>query len=127
MNLLSVFRVLAWVVAFVGMFMLIPTGIAVYYGEMLEFYSFICSLMIMLVYIVGSLALTKKQRGLTIGAKESLLTVTLSWIVMTAFGALPFYFAGTMGSYTQCYYEIMSGFTTTGATAIDNAEDCRMP
>lgn len=122
MNLLSVFRVLAWVIAFVGSFMLIPLFIALACGEMVPFMSFLISLLLVAVFVTCTLLLTRKQKGLAIGAKESLLIVTLSWIVMTAFGALPLYFTSTMPTYTQCYYEIMSGFTTTGATAIDNVE-----
>ena len=122
MNLLSVFRVMAWVLAFIGFFMLVPTVMAFVTGEMVPLYSFLVTLMLMTVFITCTLILTKKQKGLTIGSKESLLTVSLCWLVMTAFGALPLYFSGTMPTYTQCYYEIMSGFTTTGATAINNAE-----
>ena len=56
-------------------------------------------------------------------AKDSYLFVTLTWIVATAFGCLPLYFTGTTTTYAESFFEIMSGFTTTGATAIPVVED----
>ncbi|MFR9165748.1 MAG: TrkH family potassium uptake protein [Dysgonomonas sp.] len=53
-----------------------------------------------------------------IGKRESFLTVTLSWVVMSAFGMLPFYFSGVIPNISDAYFETMSGFTTTGSTVI---------
>ncbi len=55
--------------------------------------------------------------------REGLLTVTLSWFLMSALGALPFYFSGTFpGTFIDCYFEAMSGFTTTGASILERVE-----
>ena len=54
--------------------------------------------------------------------KEGILITTLGWILAAGFGALPFYFYGTFPTYTDCYFEAMSGFTTTGASVLAEIE-----
>lgn len=57
-----------------------------------------------------------------LNAKDGLAIVGLSWICLSAFGALPLYLSGVMDSYTDAFFEITSGFTTTGATVIKDVE-----
>ena len=57
-----------------------------------------------------------------IGKRESFLSVTLAWIVMSAFGMLPFYISGHIPSISDAYFETMSGFTTTGASILTDIE-----
>ena len=66
-----------------------------------------------------------KEKGIEIiiKPKDSYLLVTLVWVIATAFGALPLYLTHTFETYPSCYFEIMSGFTTTGATALSSIED----
>jgi trk system potassium uptake protein len=54
--------------------------------------------------------------------REGILITTLGWILAAGFGALPFYFYGTFPTYTDCYFEAMSGFTTTGASVLADIE-----
>jgi trk system potassium uptake protein TrkH len=54
--------------------------------------------------------------------KEGILITTLSWILAAGFGALPSYLYGTFPTYTDCYFEAMSGFTTTGASVLADIE-----
>ena len=54
--------------------------------------------------------------------KEGILITTLSWILAAGFGALPFYLYGSFPTYTDCYFEAMSGFTTTGASVLAEIE-----
>ena len=57
--------------------------------------------------------------------RDAYLVVTLSWIVFSAFGAIPFLASRCLLSPTDAYFETMSGFTTTGASLIDDVE--RLP
>ncbi|MFQ5961171.1 MAG: TrkH family potassium uptake protein, partial [Candidatus Methylomirabilales bacterium] len=57
-----------------------------------------------------------------IGLREGFVIVTAGWILFSAFGALPFYFTGMLPSYTDAFFEAMSGFTTTGATVLTDIE-----
>ena len=56
-------------------------------------------------------------------AREGFVTVGLTWLVLSLFGALPFYIAKSIPSYIDCFFEIVSGFTTTGASIIPAVED----
>ena len=122
MNIASVFRFLAYIMLFVALILLVPAVMAVYYGEPESLRAFMMTMAIMLLFSLLCIFLTRKQKELRIGARESMLIVTLTWVIMTAFGALPIYFTDSMRSYAACYFEIMSGFTTTGATAMPDIE-----
>ena len=54
--------------------------------------------------------------------RDSYLLVTLIWVVFSLFGTLPFMLGGYINNFTDAYFESMSGFTTTGATIIDDVE-----
>jgi len=54
--------------------------------------------------------------------KEALVTVGLSWLVVSAIGALPFWLSGSAPSFTDAFFESVSGFTTTGASILTNIE-----
>lgn len=54
--------------------------------------------------------------------RDSFLVVTLAWSVFSLFGTIPFLTGGYLDSFTDAYFETMSGFTTTGATIIDDVE-----
>ncbi len=58
----------------------------------------------------------------SMGRREAYLLVTVIWVVFSAIGALPFVISGYMPSFTDAFLETMSGFTTTGATVIDDVE-----
>lgn len=58
----------------------------------------------------------------TIGRREASLVVTSSWILFSSLGALPFIIGDYLPGFTDAFFEAMSGFTTTGATVIDNVE-----
>ena len=54
--------------------------------------------------------------------RDGYCVVTLSWVFFTFFGMLPFYFSGSIDTITNAFFETMSGFTTTGATILDDIE-----
>lgn len=56
------------------------------------------------------------------GRREGMLTVTLTWCLLSFFGMLPFYLGGYIDNITDAYFETMSGFTTTGSTVLTNIE-----
>lgn len=56
------------------------------------------------------------------GRREGMLTVTLTWILFSVFGMLPFYLGGYIPTITDAFFETMSGFTTTGSTVLKNIE-----
>ena len=56
-------------------------------------------------------------------AKEALVTTGLSWIIMSFFGCLPFVFSGVIPHLADAFFEVASGFTTTGASILSSVED----
>lgn len=58
----------------------------------------------------------------SLNRRDAYVVVTLTWVVFSAFGMLPFLIQGTPGNIADAYFETMSGFTTTGATVIDDVE-----
>lgn len=71
----------------------------------------------MLLYNIGR---SVKKRPLQI--RDSFLVVALSWVLFSAFGMLPFMMYGTVDNVTDAFFETMSGFSTTGATILDNID-----
>ena len=57
-----------------------------------------------------------------VNAKDGLAIVGLSWVFLSIFGALPLYLTGTVPTYIDGFFEIVSGFTTTGATVMTDIE-----
>lgn len=66
-----------------------------------------------------------RKAGNNLSRREAYLVVTLAWSLFSLFGTLPFLISGYLTDFTDAYFETMSGFTTTGATIIDDVE--RLP
>lgn len=81
---------------------------------------FIVTILIMAAIGIPSLLL--KQKRQSFNAREGFVTVGLTWIVVSALGALPFLIGGYIPSYIDCLFETVSGFTTTGASILSNVE-----
>lgn len=67
--------------------------------------------------------LTRQSDYTGLGRREGYLIVSLGWVFMSFFGALPFTFSGAIPSYTDAFFETMSGYTTTGASVLNNIEE----
>ena len=72
--------------------------------------------------IFGVLLSFKKPKNTDIYAREGMFVVAASWILMSLIGALPFWFTGQLPTFWDCIFEIVSGFTTTGASILSNPE-----
>lgn len=69
-----------------------------------------------------ALTLSTRQKHVTLGLKQAFLLTNLSWITIGIFGALPFYFSELGMSYTDSFFESVSGITTTGSTILSDIE-----
>lgn len=100
--------------------MLVPLPFSFYYRDN-QHWAFILSSLITL--FAGSIALflTKNYKE-DIRAKEGFAIVTFSWILFAALGSLPFVISEAIPSYTDAFFETMSGFTTTGASILTDVE-----
>ncbi len=123
MNYRIIFRFLALLLIIICAFMLIPLFLSFYFNEGKVVYAFIIPLSVTLILSLIILILTKKKKSnIKFTARDGFLLVSLSWIIASLLGAFPFYISGSIPSYTDAYFETMSGFTTTGATILTNIE-----
>ena len=65
----------------------------------------------------------RKPENDVVFARESFISVSLGWILLSLFGALPFYISGSIPNIIDCIFETVSGFTTTGATILNTVEN----
>ncbi|MDU5119861.1 MAG: potassium transporter TrkG, partial [Clostridium botulinum] len=119
MNYPIVFKVLGNVIKYEALVMMFPLIVSFYYGGK-DANSFIITIGIMLCTAVIMSNIKSKNR--TFYAKEGFLSVSICWIVISLFGALPFYISGAIPSFVDCIFETVSGFTTTGATILTEVE-----
>ena len=100
--------------------LVLPLAVSLLYGEScaLDF-----ALTIVVALGVGSLLslLCRGKHG-DISIKDSFMVVALTWIVLSAIGALPFVLSKEIPAYIDAFFETVSGFTTTGATILTNVE-----
>ncbi len=73
-------------------------------------------------FIAGALILTNRGKLPPLSVKQAFTLTSLSWLALTGFAALPFAFGELDMSYTDAFFEAMSGLTTTGATVITNLD-----
>ena len=75
------------------------------------------------IILFGSVvAFMNRKASNEIGKREGYLSVALSWVLFSVFGAMPFWVSGAIPSYVDAFFETMSGFTTTGASILDDIE-----
>jgi len=101
--------------------MSLPLTVAVIYRETAPLLSFLGTMAIMAAFGVPLAFLVKVKRK-TFFAKEGLVCVSLAWTLLSLFGALPLVFSGAVGNYVDAFFEIVSGYTTTGATILTEIE-----
>lgn len=102
-----------------GMFLLCAC-VSLYYGERDYIYFLYTS--IINAVVGGALLFYGKGAENKMNRRDGYCVVTFSWLFFTAFGMLPFYFSGSIDNITDAFFETMSGFTTTGATVLDNID-----
>lgn len=111
--------ILGWVVLLTGCFMVLPCICGAVYGENQTVYYVVVSLVSILA---GFIISRKKPENVKFFAKEGLLMVSLSWIIMSVLAALPFTLCGDIPNYVDALFESISGFTTTGASILPDVE-----
>jgi trk system potassium uptake protein TrkH len=113
---------------FIGIALLMPIGIALFYGESTWPGFLIAG---GLAIGLGGLAFLnfKPSDNASVQIRDAFILVSSTWVILSLFGALPYYIDGTLVTYTDAFFETMSGLTTTGATILggETAEGLRNP
>ena len=119
MNYRMISKILGRVMGVEAALMLGPVLTAAVYGE--SAVGFL--LTILIAAALAALLTLPKLKHSDLYAREGFVSVALSWLLMSLVGALPFVFSGEIPSYVDAFFEIVSGFTTTGASILVNVEE----
>lgn len=121
MNVKSISRTVGLILLITGAFQIFPLLIAVIDREPKNILAYVESLCLILL-VGGALVLFSRGGNRMFSAQEGFAATGLSWIFMSAFGALPFFLSGQIPSYVDAFFEMVSGFTTTGASILTDVE-----
>ncbi len=118
-----VLRILIIVMSFIGLAMFLPMTIALYYAEYDCARSFlVCGTPLAILGILGLMRFKAAGFVENLRITDGFTVVGLTWIFMSAFGALPFVINGDIPNFIDAFFETASGFTTTGATILTEIE-----
>lgn len=120
MNYSIIFYISGWVVLVESMLMLFPGLVALIYGETRNAVVFFSCAAIF--FIIGKLITIRKPKNNKFYAREGFAAVSLSWIVLSLIGCIPFLISGEIPSAIDALFEIVSGFTTTGSSVLTDVE-----
>ena len=121
MNFKIMGRFTAQILAIEMLFMLPALAIGLGYREWIAVKGFLFTIGL-LAFVSLILFLFCRKASNALSAKEGMVCVGTSWIILSLFGCLPFYFSREIPSYIDAFFEIVSGFTTTGASILNDVE-----
>ena len=115
-----IFRIIGMLLFIEAAFLLSGVGVSLFYGEnTVKPLLYSCGI----IALTGALLVTLCKGGeRSISRKDGYVVVTLCWVVFSLFGTLPYMFTGSIHGFTDAFFETMSGFTTTGATILQDIE-----
>ena len=118
MNYRMICRVLGLILIALALLMLLPLIAGLCYGERVR--GFLLSMA--LCALLGGLLCLPKPRTTSLVARDGFVIVGLGWLLISALGALPFVFSGSIPNYIDALFETASGFSTTGATVVTDLD-----
>jgi len=120
MNYKLISYIIGWILKFEALFLLLPMLVGIIYKE--HNIAVIYLITALICFGLGSLLTYIGNTRSTLYTREGFVSVSLGWIVLSFFGALPFVLSGDIPSLTDALFETISGFTTTGASILSNVE-----
>ena len=120
MNFKIIIRALGALLLIESFFILLSLGVSLIYGEN-DWKALLYSSLITIS--VGAVLLAFSHKAIrNVGKRESYIIVSLVWVIFSLFGSLPFFLGGEIPSFTDAFFETISGFTTTGSSILNNIE-----
>lgn len=121
MNYSIIRNILGKLMILIAILMVFPLVISIIYREGLKNYlSYIIPIVSLL--IIGYILNIRKAQTSKMLAREGLIIVGLSWLLMALFGCTPFLISGEIPNFFDAFFEMASGFTTTGASIVTDVE-----
>ncbi|WP_314407302.1 TrkH family potassium uptake protein [uncultured Gemella sp.] len=123
MNFKMIFHVLGKMLMFLAGLLILPTIVSIIYKEPnYVTNSFFSTILICFVLSFTLYLITKDVEERDFYKREGYVIVTLTWVIFSLLGALPFYLSGEIPNYIDSFFETVSGFTTTGSTILEDVE-----
>ncbi len=119
MNFPAIAHVLGVLLLFIGSTMFLPLACSLFYNDG-DTFALLVSIGVSFAAGLPLWWIFRKYRDLTL--KDGFFIVTFGWILVSSFSTLPFMIHGAIPSFTDAFFEMMSGYTTTGATILDDIE-----
>ena len=112
----SIIRIIGRLVMIEALFLLVPAAVSLVYGES-EWVGFVVAAVA--AAVSGGVAeLATSRENAVIRSREGFIITSLVWIIFALFGIIPFMMARAPLGFTDAVFEVISGFTTTGASVI---------
>ena len=121
MNVKMMGKFISQIITIEAVFMIPALVISLCYGENAAAQGFAATLALMIL-LAGTLYLVCRKAGRLFGAREGLVCVGLSWFVLSLLGCIPFVISGNIPKFIDAFFEMVSGFTTTGASVVPSVE-----
>ena len=116
-----IFNVVSVLTFYFGMSMIFPVIVSLIYRDQ-SLLPLIESMLATLAFGLTLHLINRRFRTEIISQREGMAIVAISWIMVSLFGALPFFLDGILNTFTDAFFESVSGFTTTGASVLTNIE-----
>ena len=121
MNYKMIVNIVGKIMLLIALMMILPLLVCIIYSEGIR--NIISFLIPMIIYgAIGLLLCYKKTTKVKIGAKEGIIIVGLTWIIISLMGCLPFIISKEIPNFFDAFFEMASGFTTTGASILEDVE-----
>ncbi|MDF1575758.1 MAG: potassium transporter TrkG [Bacteroidales bacterium] len=121
LNPRTIVRILGVILITEGFFMWLAIPISLYFGEK-DFLQFLLSGAITVIFGLSGF-LPVRRAELVVNRRDGYVIVTGAWILFSLFGTLPFLLTGSIPGLSNAFFETISGFTTTGASILNNIEE----
>lgn len=117
------FRIILYIIGYVlkieGLLMVAPAVVGAIYGEKEYFGFLLCAAA---TFVIGFLLSFKRPKNQVFYSKEAFVSVPLCWIFISLFGCVPFMINGDIPRFVDAFFEMVSGFTTTGSSILTDVE-----
>ncbi len=119
MNYSIIRYIICRVLEFQALFLILPFLVGLIYQEK-ACWSYL--IVLIACFLIGFIGKRKKPKSTVFFAREGFVTVSLSWIVLSVTGAIPFVLSGEIPSFSDALFETISGLTTTGSSILSDVE-----
>lgn len=120
MNKRVVLHILSRILFLESILLLLPAAVSLYYKEFNNVKVFV--IIALIATLISIPFIVFKPKNDKVNSREGMAIAALSWIIISIFGALPFYFSGEIPHFCDAFFESVSGFTTTGSSILTDVE-----